>query len=223
MTAAAVVLLAPGTGGGLAPASAEELAHLRRALGDGAVAGFDRTVDAPDLVEADRGAPWEVAFELHGPADGVVAAVRGMAQRLGPAVDPAASLVVVGDDRTIFEKDPGPAPVKLFYALFPRPDVTPAAFRRHWEHVHARFVDDSPYVRHYHQLHADGTATAEAAAAAGFGSPDVVGAAVEVFESEAAFLAAGTAEGMDEEFEDILSVTDGTRNRGILTRERQRA
>src|SRR5207245_9820849 len=119
----------------------------------------------------DLGAIWTSGMELHGPLDGLTAALTGLAGRLGSAVDPAASALSVGTDRVIFERPipDGARPVKLYYALFRPSGMAKEKFSSLWHDEHAEYVRESRYQLTYHQLHGDDDATARATDAAGCG------------------------------------------------------
>ncbi|MCU1458760.1 MAG: hypothetical protein JWL73_2852 [Actinomycetia bacterium] len=213
----AIILLAPG-GAGLGAATVDEASRLRDALGaEVAVTTAEILDDAPDM-----GAVWVDVIEIHGALDGLEAAVAGMADRLGGRVDAAGSAVVVGGDRIIFEKDLSTdlEPVKLFYALFRDPAHEAERFSKLWYEGHVEYVKESPYVIHYHQLHADSVTTARVSALAGFGITDVAGVAHELFSNRDHFVTALEDEDLDDERADVGEFTDMARNRGILTRIR---
>jgi hypothetical protein len=211
----AIILLA-----GHAPPdlTAEEASRLRRQMGDGvSVSCADVLADGPDL-----GAIWTSVIELHGPLDGLTAALTGLAGRLGSAVDAEASALSVGTDRVIFER-PIPLdarPVKLYYALFRPSGMAKEQFSSLWHDEHAEYVRESKYQLTYHQLHGHDDATARATDAAGFGVTGVDGIAHEEFLDRDTFVAATQDEELAEEVAHVVNFSIPELNRGILTRVR---
>lgn len=203
------------TAGGLGEAVAGEVARLERELGeDGAVVAMDQLPDAP----GDQAA-WDVALKLVGPdVDRLVRCVDGLGRRLGEAVGDAE--VLAGTDRTVFANPVPAGAVTLLFAMYGGEGVGREAFASHWHEEHAELVRQNPYVRTYHQLHADANATRRAAEATGLGSGDLFGVAECDFVSAAAFAEMLTTELIEQEAVDILSVSDVNRNTAVLTRRR---
>lgn|GEM_PF-6895784 len=209
-----VVLLATANGD-LPAVAGEEIARLERELGgDGALVVVDQLPDAP----GDQAA-WDVGLKLVGPGtDGLIQAVDGLGDRLGDAVDNAE--VMAGVDHTIFTNPMPPEAVTLLFAMYGGEGMTRQEFSEHWQRDHAELVRHNPFVRHYHQLHADPEATRRAVDATGLGSGDVFGVAECDFASAASFGEMLTTELIELEAVDILSISDVNRNTAVLGRRR---
>jgi hypothetical protein len=198
----------------------EEAVRLTHELGAAvSVDVADLLSDAPAM-----GASWSAAIEIHGAVEGIANAVRGMADRLGSAIDAAESSIVVGNDRLIFERPmaPGVDPVKIYYALFPKSNVSRSQFEHHWYEIHAKVVDRDPYPLMYRQLHGDDIATPAANEAAGFGVTDIAGIAHESFVDRDDFAAALIDPSLDGDRADLGLFSDVARNRAILAKVRPR-
>ncbi|HVX21389.1 MAG TPA: EthD domain-containing protein [Acidimicrobiales bacterium] len=201
--------------GGLAAAVGEELARLERELGeDGAVVAMDQLPDAP----GDQAA-WDVVVKLVGPdVDRLIRCVDGLDRRLGDTVGDAE--VLAGTDRTVFTNPVPPDAVTLLFAMYGGEGVSREEFAIHWHEDHAELVRHNPFVRSYHQLHADAEATRRAVDATGLGSGDLYGVAECDFVSAATFGEMLATELIEREAVDILSISDVTRNTAVLTRRR---
>ncbi|HVX22781.1 MAG TPA: EthD domain-containing protein [Acidimicrobiales bacterium] len=213
-TTTAIVLVTPGP--------AWDLAVLRREVAARSAAAGDVRVEVVGAIDdgPDFGATWRAAVELHGPADAVDGVLAGLAGLPAGLVDAGSSAIVVGTDHTVFERPPAPAAdhVRLYYALFRLPGAAQADFSAHWREVHGPAVLDSPYPRTYQQLHGDPDRTAAACRKAGFGVDDVAGIAHERFVSPDSLTEAVADTALDDERADVLLFSDGSRNRGVLTR-----
>lgn len=201
--------------GSLGEAVAEEVARLERELGEeGAVVAMDQLPDAP----GDQAA-WDVVLKLVGPdVDRLIRCVDGLGRRLGEAVGDAE--VLAGTDRTVFANPVPPDAVTLLFAMYGGEGVGQEEFAGHWHEEHAELVRHNPFVRTYHQLHADVDATRRAVEATGLGSGDLYGVAECDFVSAATFAEMLTTELIEREAVDILSISDVTRNTAALTRRR---
>lgn len=206
------VLLAPA-GDGLPEASAEEVTRLRRELGDGTVETFDRDPAAP----VDQ-SPYSVVVKAFGASGRLERAISGMRERLGGAVD--AAEVLAGRDLAVIDNLPTRGAVTLFYAMYGTAGCTRETFAEHWAHEHAALVQRNPFVRRYHQLHADVERTHRAVQVTGLGSGEVFGIAECDFDSTASFARMASSELIKAESADILSITDAGRNQGVVTRRR---
>lgn len=208
-----VVLLAPSDRE-LAGASVEEVGRLRRELGPhGTVEVFDRALDRP----LEQG-PYTVVVKALGAAERLVQAVTGMHERLGGAV--AEAEVLAGRDRTVIDHPASESAVTLFYAMYGVEGCSYERFAGHWADEHAALVHHNPFVRRYHQLHADLERTRRAVEAAGLGTGQVFGVAECDFDSVESFEAMASSAVIEAEAADILSISDVARNDGILARRR---
>lgn len=123
-------------------------------------------------VESPFGAksPWRAALELRGETPALVAAVDGLASRLGDALDAAASTALVGVEHLIVGATG--APVRYQYLMRRRPDFTHDAYLKRYREGHAPFGVRTPGHLGYVQVHVDPEASARAAGASGLGVCD---------------------------------------------------
>ncbi len=211
----ALVVLLETAEGRLPDAVGEELARLERELGeDGAVVALDQLPDAPE-----GQASWDVVLKLVGPdTDRLIRAVDGLGGRLGDAVGDAEALA--GTDHTVFTNPVPPDAVTLLFAMYGGDGISREEFSKHWYEDHAELVRHNPFVRSYHQMHADADATRKLVDAIGWGSGDVFGVAECDFVSLATFGEMLATELIELEAVDILSISDVGRNSAAMTRRR---
>ena len=138
-----------------------------------ALTGFDAVLElrAPDEVDP------------HAIIDGL----GGLVGRLGPAVDPARSAVVMGVDYLLLG---GGGPVQLFYCLRRAPKMNAAVFKDYWLHELTKHTSKTPSKTGYRQVHADPALSAAAAAATGLAIDDFDGVALEWYPDFDGLLAA---------------------------------
>jgi hypothetical protein len=111
-------------------------------------------------------------------ADLLIDTVGGLADRLGPAIDPARSAAVLGADHPIIDGD---GALQIFVCLRRMPPLSHDAFCDYWRNDLVRHTTKTPGKCGYRQLHADPLLTARAAAAAGVAIDDVDGVALEFY------------------------------------------
>jgi hypothetical protein len=114
--------------------------------------------------------PWRATLELRGAAPALVAAVEGLAARLGAALDADASTALVGAEHLIVGTTG--APVRYQYLMRRRADFTHSAYLTRYREIHAEFGVRTPGHLGYVQVHLDPEASARAARAAGLGVCD---------------------------------------------------
>jgi hypothetical protein len=211
-----IVLLAPAEGASLVQPVNLEAEGLASSLPSGSDVRVAHLLDDPYPLRGE----WTSVLELHGDVAAITASLKGLADRLGTAVDLERSAVVVGADRTVFERPipDGVTPVKMYYALFRNDGLDAAEFSRLWWEGHAPLVERSPYQLTYHQLPADPEATAAASLAAGVGIVDVAGVAHEEFPDKAALAAAAVDPDLADERDDVALFANPDRSRGMLSR-----
>jgi hypothetical protein len=108
---------------------------------------------------------WRAALELRGAEPELIGAVAGLAGRLGPALDAAASTALVGEEHVLLGV--ARAPVRYQYVMRRRSDFSHAAYLRRYLEGHARFGQRTPGILGYVQVHLDPALSERAARAAG--------------------------------------------------------
>jgi hypothetical protein len=106
----------------------------------------------------------------------VLAALDGLAERLGPAVDRGSSCVAAGRADTIIE---GGGPVRLFYCFRRLGSLSHDEFSRYWRHRLVEHTTKTPAKTGYQQLHVDLALSSTIAEAAGVAVDDFDGVALE--------------------------------------------
>jgi hypothetical protein len=155
---------------GAALAAGDPLSKLEELVGNG-------------LPPADSPVPitsFDAVMEVHLPEaadpEVVVSALGGLCERLGPAVQPAKSAVVVGVNHLVID---GWGPLRLFYCLRRPATLSHQEFCDFWLGRLVEHTRRTPRKSGYRQLHADPDLTARASAAAGLAVDDVDGIALE--------------------------------------------
>lgn len=135
--------------------------------------------------------PWRCTLELRGGEDALLARAAGLAARLGPLVDAAASTALLGHEHVFVASQR--SPVRYQYLMRRRADFSHEAYLVRYREVHAQFGLRTPGILGYVQLHVDPAASRRAAAASGFGVCDVDSVSELHLASLGAFLRAVSA------------------------------
>jgi hypothetical protein len=109
------------------------------------------------------GSPQTVALET---AAAGADALTHAAESLGPLIDPARSMAIVGADR-VFIEPPEPTPVRYQFLMHRRSDFTHDDYLARYESIHSEFGIRTPNLDGYVQLHVDLDASRELGASTG--------------------------------------------------------